>query len=101
MTTVKKGPVAAATEKTANRADELLARGGEAYTNARSNATAKYEGAKNQLVDTTDAAKVKVAEVHENARGYVKDNPEKSIGIAVGVGVVTGAIIALIASRRR
>ncbi len=41
-----------------------------------------------------------MAETHENARVYVQDNPEKSIGVAVGVGALIGAVITLILTRR-
>jgi ElaB/YqjD/DUF883 family membrane-anchored ribosome-binding protein len=99
--TTKKGPVATATAQAATRADELLTKSENAYVNAKGNVVKSYENAKGRVIETTDAMKSKAIETRENARDYVKDNPEKSIGIAVGTGVVIGAVIALLASRRR
>jgi len=37
----------------------------------------------------------------DNVDGYIQKNPEKSVLIAAGVGVVVGAIIAAAMMRRR
>lgn len=97
----KKGPITQVTASAAEKADELLAKSTDVYADAKENATAKYSDAKDAVAAQYDAAKAKVTETHKRACVYVKDNPEKSIGIATGVGALIGAIIALIITKRR
>jgi ElaB/YqjD/DUF883 family membrane-anchored ribosome-binding protein len=39
--------------------------------------------------------------MRENVDGYIKENPEKSVLIAAGIGAVVGAIIVASMIRRR
>lgn len=97
----KKGPITKATAEVAGKADKAIAHGADAYADAKDAAAAKYDVARTKVADTAAAAKEKAVEAHENARVYVKDNPEKSVGIAAVVGVLIGAVIALLITRRR
>ena len=45
--------------------------------------------------------KVKATVMRENVDGYISENPEKSVLIAAGVGMVAGAIVASAMMRRR
>ena len=89
-TTTKEGPITQATLKAANKADDLLEKGKEAK-----------DAAKENVKKHAAAVKEKAVEAHDNARTFVQENPEKSIGIAVGVGAVIGVVIALLVTRRR
>ena len=97
----KKGPITKATTDAAGKANELLVKKNNDYVDAKENAAVKYSDAKDAAAAHCDAAKAKAIETHENAKVYVQDNPEKSIGIAAGVGALIGAVIALIITKRR
>jgi ElaB/YqjD/DUF883 family membrane-anchored ribosome-binding protein len=45
--------------------------------------------------------KEKLELMRHNVDGYIKENPEKSVLIAAGVGVVVGTLITAIIMRRR
>jgi len=45
--------------------------------------------------------KEKASMMRENVDGYIKENPEKSVLIAAGIGAVVGAIIVASMMRRR
>jgi ElaB/YqjD/DUF883 family membrane-anchored ribosome-binding protein len=45
--------------------------------------------------------KEKASMMRENVDGYIKENPEKSVLIAAGIGAVVGAIIVASMIRRR
>ena len=95
-----KGPVAKTTMPVADRADEALQKSAEAYADAKSAVAHKIDETKACVTDAADAAKAKAYETHEKARDYVRENPERSIGIAAAVGALIGAVIALIITRR-
>jgi ElaB/YqjD/DUF883 family membrane-anchored ribosome-binding protein len=99
--TTKKGPITKATANAAEKADDVLADGVDAYNNAKKATVAQYDAARAKVTETADAAKSKVVETHENARVYVQENPEKSVAVSAGVGVLIGAMLALLLTRRR
>ncbi len=90
----KKEPITQIATNVTKKADEMLAKGTDVYAEVKESAIAKYADAK-------EATKAKAIETRENAKAYVQKNPEKSIGIAAGIGALIGAVIALIITRRR
>lgn len=63
--------------------------------------TAKATEAKDVIVEKAGQAKDAVVEKMEEGRAYVKKNPAKSAGIALGVGAFFGAIIGFLTGRRK
>lgn len=61
----------------------------------------KAESMKESGKEALDNFKEKVKVTRENVDGYIRKNPEKSVLIAAGVGVITGALIAAAIMRRK
>jgi ElaB/YqjD/DUF883 family membrane-anchored ribosome-binding protein len=101
MATTKKGPITKATTGVAIKADKALEKGVDAYEGAKEATTARYDAARTKVVDRVEGVKAKALETHENARVYVQENPEKSVAVSAGVGVLVGAVLALLITRRR
>ncbi|MBT9508484.1 DUF883 family protein [Rhodoferax sp.] len=79
-------------------AEELLRmtadQAGEGAADVRSRVQARMERAKSELVHLQEVAVNKARAVGQATDHFVHDNPWRSIGIAVGVGLVTGLLIA-------
>ena len=81
----------------------------EKESNLRTKAHDSVDKAMDKAENISVSTKEKIAHLKEKARmmrmrvdGYIKENPERSVLIAAGIGVVTGAVItALIMKRRR
>jgi ElaB/YqjD/DUF883 family membrane-anchored ribosome-binding protein len=56
--------------------------------------------AKERLVEFQDAAAERTRAAAQATEDYVSDNPWRSMGVAVGVGVVAGIFIGLLIERR-
>ncbi len=61
----------------------------------------KFDDAKKVVGEKCQEAKDKACEMHKDGVQYVKDNPEKSIGAAVGIGAVIGAVTAFLFGRKK
>ena len=61
----------------------------------------KAESLKEDGEEQLARLKEKATMVRGNVDGYIRDNPEKSVLIAAGVGVVVGAIFVAAMMRRR
>jgi len=71
------------------------------YDSASEKTAAAYESLKEKASETYDLAKTKAAETREIANQYVRENPEKSILIAAGIGAMTALIAVWLAKRNR
>lgn len=56
-----------------------------------------YKALKRKLED----AKEKISDLEENFESKVEEHPIQSVAIAFGVGVLTGAMVALLSRRRK
>ncbi len=63
--------------------------------------TAKANEAKDAIIERAGQAKDAVVGKADEARAYVKKNPAKSAGIALGVGAFFGAIVGFFTGRRK
>jgi ElaB/YqjD/DUF883 family membrane-anchored ribosome-binding protein len=52
-----------------------------------------------KVMDTMDAARVKVDEEAEMARETIRSRPLTSIAVAMGIGMLAGAAVAMVGSR--
>lgn len=59
---------------------------------AKAAANEKVATAKKVATETTDSAKVKYDELTSNAETQIRENPLTSVAIAVGVGLLLGAL---------
>jgi len=59
---------------------------------AKMTANEKVATARKVAADTTDTAKVKYEELTSNAETQIRENPLTSVAIAVGVGLLLGAL---------
>lgn len=67
---------------------------GEKIQEVRARAEESLRQAKERLADVEEEALRRAREVAEAAEEYVRDNPWQSLGIAAGVGLVLGILIA-------
>ncbi len=56
---------------------------------------------KDMAKEKAEMVKEKAEEVREDTQEYIKKNPEKSVGIAAGIGAIFGAIIAFFIGRKK
>lgn len=63
--------------------------------------TVKANEAREAIVERMGAAKDAAVERIEDGREYVRKNPEKSAGIALGIGAFFGAIVGFFTGRRK
>jgi len=61
----------------------------------------KAEDIRDNGMEGMDHLKEKAAMMKDNVDGYIRQNPEKSVLIAAGIGVVIGAIIVAAMMRKR
>jgi ElaB/YqjD/DUF883 family membrane-anchored ribosome-binding protein len=71
------------------------------YSSVSEKTAAAYESIKEKASETYDLAKAKAAESRERADQYVRENPEKSLLIAAGIGAMTALIAVWLAKRNR
>lgn len=64
-------------------------------------AAAKANKMKTHITEKANEVKERVVDTVEDGRHYVKRNPEKCAGIALGVGALLGAIIGFFTGRRK
>jgi ElaB/YqjD/DUF883 family membrane-anchored ribosome-binding protein len=67
---------------------------GEKIQEVRARAEESLRQAKDRLVEVEEEAMRRAREVAEATEEYVRDNPWQSLGIAAGVGLVLGILIA-------
>jgi ElaB/YqjD/DUF883 family membrane-anchored ribosome-binding protein len=67
---------------------------GEKIQEVRARAEESLRQAKARLVEVEEEALRRAREVAEATEEYVRDNPWQSLGIAAGVGLVLGILIA-------
>jgi ElaB/YqjD/DUF883 family membrane-anchored ribosome-binding protein len=67
---------------------------GEKIQEVRARAEESLRQAKDRLVEVEEEALRRAREVAEATEEYVRDNPWQSLGIAAGVGLVLGILIA-------
>ena len=81
-----------------NDAEALLratsAQTGEKIQEARARAEASLRQARERLSEVEEEALRRARELADAAEEYVRDNPWQSLGIAAGVGLVLGVLIA-------
>ena len=63
--------------------------------------TAKANEMKAHIVEKAGDVKAATMKKVEEGRDYVKKNPEKSAGIALGIGAFIGAIVGFFTGRRK
>ena len=80
----------------------------EKESNLRTKAHDSVDKAMDKAENISESTKEKIENLKEKARmmrmrvdGYIKENPERSVLIAAGIGVVTGAVITALIMRRR
>ena len=61
----------------------------------------KAESIRDSGQEGIDNLKEKATDIRENVDGYIQKNPEKSVLIAAGIGVIIGAMIAAAMMRKR
>ncbi len=54
-----------------------------------------------RVMDKADSAQENVLAARENVDGYIRENPEKSVLIAAGVGAVVGGLAVAALMRKR
>lgn len=54
---------------------------------------------KAKVMDTMDAARERAEEHAENARGRIREHPLASVAVAMGLGMLAGAAVAVVGSR--
>lgn len=57
--------------------------------------------ARDAVVEKAEQAREKIAEAANDAHAYVKENPVKSAGIALGIGAVIGSIAGFFTGRKK
>ncbi|HEY4367981.1 MAG TPA: DUF883 family protein [Steroidobacteraceae bacterium] len=67
---------------------------GEKIQEVRARAEESLRQAKDRLIEVEEEALRRAREVAEATEEYVRDNPWQSLGIAAGVGLVLGILIA-------
>ena len=67
---------------------------GEKIQEVRARAEESLRQARDRLVEVEEEALRRAREVAEATEEYVRDNPWQSLGIAAGVGLVLGILIA-------
>ena len=67
---------------------------GEKIQEVRARAEESLRLAKDRLIEVEEEALRRAREVAEATEEYVRDNPWQSLGIAAGVGLVLGILIA-------
>jgi len=67
---------------------------GDKIQEVRARAEESLRQAKGRLVEVQEEALRRTREVADAAEEYVRDNPWQSLGIAAGVGLVLGILIA-------
>lgn len=81
-----------------NDAEALLratsAQTGEKIQEARARAEASLRKARERLSEVEEEALRRARELADATEEYVRDNPWQSLGIAAGVGLVLGVLIA-------
>mgnify|MGYP005817262119 CR=1 FL=1 len=81
-----------------NDAEALLratsAQTGEKIQEARARAEASLRQARERLSEVEEEALRRARELADATEEYVRDNPWQSLGIAAGVGLVLGVLIA-------
>ncbi len=65
---------------------------GTIKSQAKATANEKVATAKKVAAETTDTAKVKYDELTSSAETQIRENPLTSVAIAVGVGLLLGAL---------
>ncbi len=82
------------------KADRAVDEAAQKYEHTKEVMAQKVDDVRAYVGDTAAHVKEKALEAQEATREYVRENPEKSIGIAAGVGALIGALIALLITRR-
>jgi len=54
-----------------------------------------------KVMDKAESVQERGRELRENADGYIRQNPEKSVLIAAGVGAVLGAVVVAMMMRHK
>lgn len=67
---------------------------GQGYKDARARLERSTGALRQQLEGLHASAKGKAAEAGRSADGYVRDHPWEAIGVAAGVGLLVGALLA-------
>ena len=97
MSTVHKEKLMGDLRAVIAEAEELLRmtsdQGGEGAADVRSRVKARMNQAKADLVDLQEAVIARAKEAGHASDEFVHENPWRSIGIAAGLGLVTGLLI--------
>ena len=73
---------------------EVMAdKGAKAVDKAIDKAQQKFDNVKDSAAEMYDAGVDKAGELHDNVEGYIKDQPFKSVLIAVGAGLLIGMFL--------
>ncbi len=84
-------------DKVKDDVNDVVDRAEESMKSAADQAMELTLEAEAKIRKAKDVLAKKVCQSHE----YVKQNPEKSVGIALGAGVVMGAIVAFFLRKKR
>lgn len=97
MSTVHKEKLMSDLRAVIAEAEELLRmtsdQGGAGAADVRDRVKARMNQAKADLVDLQEAAIARAKEAGHATDEFVHENPWRSIGIAAGIGLVTGLLI--------
>ena len=74
--------------------DDLKVFAGDAGSVARAGAMSAAERLKQSTKEAFDAAKAKSRQAKEQVQGQIEDHPFMAVGIAFGVGLLVGAVVA-------
>jgi ElaB/YqjD/DUF883 family membrane-anchored ribosome-binding protein len=85
------------TKKKSNEKDGLRQKTHEGVDNILD----KAENVSQSGKDMITRVKKRVITIKENVNSYIKKNPEKSVVIAAGVGILSGAILTAILMRKK
>lgn len=65
----------------------------EALAASRAQISERLAGVKTQLVELGEEASLEAEQMTDAARGYVRERPLQSVGMALGVGVIVGYLL--------